>query len=140
MGNYCYSAIRNTFYPMQYLPDYIEDWPDDAIQVVDSVYDEFAAKVTPSGKYRVAGDNGLPTWADIPPPDPDVLIEQFETQRTALMQEAEIIIAPLSRAVKLGIATPEEVKRLEQWETYTVLLSRVDTSDPLLIDLPPVPE
>lgn len=56
------------------------------------------------------------------------------------MQEAEIIIAPLSRAVKLGIATPEEVKRLEQWETYTVLLSRVDTSDPLLIDLPSVPE
>jgi hypothetical protein len=58
----------------------------------------------------------------------------------ALMGEAEDVIAPLSRAVKLGIATPDEVQRLEQWETYTVLLSRVSTADPSSVELPPVPE
>ncbi|MFP1451823.1 tail fiber assembly protein [Escherichia coli] len=121
MGNYCYSAKPNTFYPMQYLPDYIEDWPDDAIQVEDSVYDEFAAKVTPSGKYRVAGDNGLPTWADIPPPEyPASPSSNLKLRGQHSCRRRKLSLLP-SRAVKLGIATPEEVKRLEQWETYTVL-------------------
>ncbi|EHG3720352.1 tail fiber assembly protein, partial [Salmonella enterica subsp. diarizonae serovar 11:k:z53] len=34
------------------------------------------------------------------------------------------------RAVKLKIATGEEVKRLDAWELYSVLVSRVDTSNP----------
>ncbi|ECG8614986.1 tail fiber assembly protein, partial [Salmonella enterica subsp. houtenae] len=32
--------------------------------------------------------------------------------------------------VKRGIATDEEQKRLDAWELYSVLVSRVDTSDP----------
>lgn len=136
MGNYCYSAKRNTFYPMLYLLDYIEDWPDDVIQVNDSVYDEFAANVTPAGKYRIAGDNGLPTWADIPPPDPDALIEQAEVNKIRLLDAANLAIAPLERAVRLGIATDEEVKQLETWERYSVMVNRVDTSNP---EWPPIP-
>ncbi|ECK4625811.1 tail fiber assembly protein, partial [Salmonella enterica] len=33
-------------------------------------------------------------------------------------------------AVKLKIATDEEVKRLEAWELYSVMVNRVDTSNP----------
>ncbi|EJR7187300.1 tail fiber assembly protein, partial [Salmonella enterica] len=50
--------------------------------------------------------------------------------------EAESVIAPLARAVKLKMATDEEIKRLEAWELYSVLVSRVDTSKP---DWPDVP-
>lgn len=47
-----------------------------------------------------------------------------------LMQSAEAKIALLSRAVKHGMATDEEIADLEAWERFTVELSRVDLSDP----------
>ncbi|EBV7059232.1 hypothetical protein DRU22_25890, partial [Salmonella enterica subsp. enterica serovar Java] len=43
---------------------------------------------------------------------------------------AESAIAPLARAVKLKIATDEEIKRLEAWELYSVMVNRVDTASP----------
>ncbi|EEJ3839738.1 tail fiber assembly protein, partial [Salmonella enterica subsp. enterica serovar Apapa] len=46
------------------------------------------------------------------------------------------VITPLARAVKLGIATDEERQRLEAWEQYSVLVSRVDTSEPDWPDIP----
>ncbi|ECC3204926.1 tail fiber assembly protein, partial [Salmonella enterica subsp. enterica] len=51
--------------------------------------------------------------------------------------EAEAAIAPLARAVKRDIATDEEQKRLDAWELYSVLVSRVDTASP---DWPEKPE
>ncbi|EAW5062183.1 tail fiber assembly protein, partial [Salmonella enterica] len=41
------------------------------------------------------------------------------------------------RAVKLNIATDEEIKRLEALELYSVMVNRVDTSNP---DWPQKPE
>ncbi|EBJ4221201.1 tail fiber assembly protein [Salmonella enterica] len=58
------------------------------------------------------------------------LRQQAEAKKLKLLEEAENIITPLSRAVKLKIATDEEIKQLEAWELYSVLVSRVDTSDP----------
>ncbi|ELZ2941013.1 tail fiber assembly protein, partial [Salmonella enterica] len=51
--------------------------------------------------------------------------------------EAESVIAPLARAVKLKIATDEEMKRLKAWELYSVMVNRVDTANP---DWPEKPE
>ncbi|EAB0138805.1 tail fiber assembly protein, partial [Salmonella enterica subsp. enterica] len=56
--------------------------------------------------------------------------QQAEAKKQKLLEEAEVVIKPLSRAVKMGIATDEERKRLEAWELYSVLVSRVDSSDP----------
>ncbi len=53
-----------------------------------------------------------------------------------LSDEANAAIAPLERAVKLGIATDEEKSRLEAWERYSVLLSRVDVEKPEWPDKP----
>ncbi|EBX2534653.1 tail fiber assembly protein, partial [Salmonella enterica subsp. enterica serovar Fluntern] len=64
------------------------------------------------------------------------LIAQAEAKKAELLTEAESVIAPLARAVKLNIATDEEIKRLEAWELYSVLVNRVDTSNP---DWPDVP-
>ncbi len=52
-----------------------------------------------------------------------------EQKKQALMAEAEGILAPLERAVKLGMATDEEKARLEAWERYSVMLSRVGPQD-----------
>ncbi|WP_024155702.1 tail fiber assembly protein, partial [Salmonella enterica] len=64
------------------------------------------------------------------------LVAQAEARKAELLAEAESVIAPLARAVKLNIATDEEIKRLEAWELYSVMVSRVDTSKP---DWPDVP-
>ncbi|EAZ7776581.1 tail fiber assembly protein [Salmonella enterica subsp. enterica] len=61
---------------------------------------------------------------------PEELRQQAEAKKVKLLEEAETVITPLARAVKRGIATDEEQKRLDAWELYSVLVSRVDTSDP----------
>ncbi len=56
--------------------------------------------------------------------------QQAESQKAALLSEAESVIQPLERAVRLNMATDEERTRLEAWERYSVLVSRVDTANP----------
>ncbi|EII5756616.1 tail fiber assembly protein, partial [Salmonella enterica] len=58
-------------------------------------------------------------------------------EKVRRLAEAESAIAPLARAVKLNIATDEEIKRLEALELYSVMVNRVDTSNP---DWPQKPE
>ncbi|MCN4921558.1 tail fiber assembly protein, partial [Escherichia coli] len=54
--------------------------------------------------------------------------QQAELQKAALLSEAESVIQQLERAVRLNMATDEERTRLEAWERYSVLVSRVDTA------------
>ncbi|EKA3947585.1 tail fiber assembly protein, partial [Salmonella enterica subsp. enterica serovar Schwarzengrund] len=61
---------------------------------------------------------------------PEELVAQAEARKAELLAEAESVIAPLARAVKLKIATDEEIKRLEAWELYSVMVNRVDTTNP----------
>ncbi|HCR5936489.1 TPA: tail fiber assembly protein, partial [Shigella flexneri] len=56
--------------------------------------------------------------------------QQAESQKAALLSEAESVIQPLERSVRLNMATDEERARLESWERYSVLVSRVDTAKP----------
>ncbi|XEJ11940.1 tail fiber assembly protein [Citrobacter portucalensis] len=58
------------------------------------------------------------------------LVEQAERKKSSLLAEAMAAIAPLERAVKLGIATSDEIASLEVWERYSVMVNRVDTSKP----------
>lgn len=68
------------------------------------------------------------------------LQQQADSRKKMLLADAETAIAPLSRAVKLGMATDKETSMLTEWEKYSVLLSRVDTSKPQEINWPEVPE
>lgn len=56
------------------------------------------------------------------------LVAEANATKSRLMSDAEAAIAPLKRAVKYNMATDQEKALLEQWEVYSVLLSRVDTS------------
>ncbi|EBT1912001.1 tail fiber assembly protein, partial [Salmonella enterica subsp. diarizonae] len=61
---------------------------------------------------------------------PEELRKKAEAEKIRRLAEAESAITSLARAVKRGIATDEEQKRLEVWELYSVLVNRVDTSKP----------
>ncbi|MEI9743575.1 tail fiber assembly protein [Enterobacter ludwigii] len=69
-------------------------------------------------------------------PTPDELQEIAQQLKRKLLAEADGVIALLERAVKHGIATEEEKLRLEAWEKYSVLLSRVSPEKPEWPDMP----
>ncbi|EFG9330513.1 tail fiber assembly protein [Escherichia coli] len=59
-----------------------------------------------------------------------------ESQKATLLSEAESVILPLERAVRLNMATDEERSRLDTWERYSVLVSRVDPANPEWPEIP----
>ncbi|QXA46816.1 tail fiber assembly protein [Citrobacter pasteurii] len=67
----------------------------------------------------------------------DELMAQTEKKKTELLSAAAVAIAPLSRALRLGMATDEEISRLEKWERFSVLVSRVSLEKPVW---PPKPD
>ncbi|MCP9269360.1 tail fiber assembly protein [Xenorhabdus sp. XENO-1] len=125
---YIYSAKNNAFCPVAWKQRYIDagTWPDDGVEVGESVFLEFAIETPPTGKRRVAGKNGLPAWGNIPPPTPEELWQQAESQKQRLMNAARDKMAPLQDAVDLDIATDAEKSALTAWRQYRVRLSRVD--------------
>ncbi|MBD2809869.1 tail fiber assembly protein [Xenorhabdus sp. Vera] len=139
---YIYSANDNAFYAVELKPDYINagTWPDDGIGVSEVIFHEFARSAPPEGKYRVAGTDGLPVWADIPPPPPAELRQRAESQKQYLMNAARDKIAPLQDAVDLDIATDAEKSALTDWRKYRVLLNRVDCSTAPDIQWPEQPK
>ncbi|WP_392588210.1 tail fiber assembly protein [Serratia ureilytica] len=66
-------------------------------------------------------------------------INTARENKEELSVNAESKIAMLSRAVKLGIATDKEKEKLNQWEAYSVYLSRVEVSNAPDIDWPSIP-
>lgn len=62
--------------------------------------------------------------------------QQAEPKKAVLLSEAESVIQPLERAVRLNMATDEERARLELWERYSVLVSRVDPANPEWPEIP----
>ncbi|EAV2253163.1 tail fiber assembly protein [Salmonella enterica] len=141
MTTYVYSAKSNSFYFSDFKSDYENagTWPDDVIDVDDAVYVEFAANEPPAGKMRAGGDDGLPTWVDIPEPTPDQILESNIRTRTKLMQTCAAAAYPLQSAVVRGVATESQQTALTEIENYSItLLNDVDwTSSPL--QLPPAP-
>ncbi|KER02426.1 tail fiber assembly protein [Photorhabdus temperata] len=125
---YYYSAETNAFYPVELKLDYIASGslPDDIIEVSDDIYREYAANTAPEGKYRRASENGLPAWADIPPPTKEESQNYVEDKKQKLMMKASERIAPLQDAVDLGIATEAEKEALLSWKKYRVMLNRID--------------
>lgn len=128
--NYYYSATMNTFYLASIKQNYIDtgSFPDDAKEIEDDIFQQFAAAIPPEGKMRIAGKEGLPIWADIPFPTQKELIQQAEYEKQNKIQEVSKIIAPYQDAIDLGIATDKELKQLNAWKQYRVDLNRIDTA------------
>ncbi|WP_232807923.1 tail fiber assembly protein [Serratia liquefaciens] len=139
MSNFKFSPKTNSFYPESLLEYYEEagTLPDDLVDVSDEAYSIFSGQ-PPEGKVR-GSKKGKPAWVNIPPLTKEQLQQQAEIQKQSDMDKTNNIIAPLERAVRLGLATKEEQSALTEWETYSVLLSRIDTSEAPNIDWPNPP-
>ncbi|MBS9429055.1 MULTISPECIES: tail fiber assembly protein [Photorhabdus] len=138
---YYYSPKRDNFYPAEFKQDYIDagSFPDDVIEVSNDIYQEYAANNAPEGKYRIAGKNGLPEWADIPPPTKEELQQQAKLQKQQLIAEATNQIAPLQDAMDLNMANDEEKAQLVAWKKYQISLSRIDVTSAPDINWPKKP-
>ncbi|EAW1759257.1 tail fiber assembly protein [Salmonella enterica subsp. enterica] len=133
MSDYYYSFKEKGFF---WQPDTKSgDYPDDLISLTDEHYRELMRGQV-DGKY-IEHRKGGPVLVEHREYTHEELIAQAEAKKAELLAEAESVIAPLARAVKLKIATDEEIKRLEAWELYSVMVNRVDTASP---DWPEVPD
>lgn len=138
---YQFSASTACFYPDELLPAYRDNnsLPADLIAVSDNVFHEFTG-APPEGKQRGAGADGSPSWVDVPPPTRAQLSRLVGAEKERRRKKAEDVIVPLARAVKYGMASQDEKTRLERWEKYSVLLSRVNPDDAPDIEWPVMPE
>ncbi|EEZ9630596.1 tail fiber assembly protein [Escherichia coli] len=61
-----YSPSLNTFFLAGFMRRYEQagTLPSDSIDISDEVFNEYAGE-PPEGMMRVAGKDGLPTWAEI---------------------------------------------------------------------------
>lgn len=140
-ANFNFSPSELVFVASAWKKDYITagSWPQDAKPVTDEIYAKFIA-VPPEGKVLSSDDQDNPCWVDKPEPTPEQLIAVAERKKDRLMSEAERVMGPLERAIKLDMATAEEKTRLTEWEKYSVLLNRINPGDAPKIDWPPKPE
>ncbi|KAB3426108.1 tail fiber assembly protein [Escherichia coli] len=138
-----YSPSLNIFVNPVLKDDYINanSWPDDALAVSDDVYNEFAINTPPDGKIRVAGENGLPTWAQIPPPSYEELIQQAESERQLLLNQANEYMNSKQWPGKaaIGRLKDEELAQYNLWLDYLDALELVDTSSAPDIEWPTPP-
>lgn len=124
-----WSASNAAFFPEEMIDEYKENGWDlsDAVDVSIDVYNEYSQN-PPEGKVRAVGTDGMPCWAGIPEPTIEELIDRLSSEKRSLQMEAESVIKPLDRARNLGMATDGELSMLLEWEKYSVMLMRVDTS------------
>lgn len=132
MGKYIYSAKNNCFVESERI-DYYEScgWDlSDAVDVDDSVFEEFTRDRTVDGLMREAGEDGLPVWADIPPRTAEELEADAESKKSSLISHATQVIAPLKDALDGGYIEDEDKPKLTSWQKYRYALTKVDTSNP----------
>lgn len=130
MMNYGYSKTTNAFYDLSRQAAFVSagTWPEDVVEVPDDVAAVFMQS-PPHGQLRVAGVDGLPEWADVPPPT-DADISNINTlNKNMLLERATREINLLSDATDSDIMgediDPTDVERLRAWKAYRVRVSKV---------------
>ncbi|MDV7001833.1 tail fiber assembly protein [Enterobacter asburiae] len=124
---YGWSATNNTFYPISELMSYIAagSWPDDAVEVPDSVFDEFGS-FQKDGMVRGVGGDGLPAWLAPPKPSPESVLQRNQSQQSLLISQATGHIDILSDAKTKGDISELESERLAALTDYRLALYRMD--------------
>lgn len=113
----------------------------DVIAVEDTVFNEFGLSFPPPGKIRIAGKNGLPEWADIPPPAHDEILTQTETEKQNCINKANDYMNRKQWPGKaaIGRLTASDLTQYNQWLDYLDALEAVNTSSAPDINWPVSP-
>lgn len=130
MKEYIYSASNNSFFKISELYLY-ERWDlADGVEVEESMFDEFTQDRSGAGLVRVAGNDGFPAWAEMPPRTEDELEADAVSQKNALIAYATQIIDPLKDALDGGYIDDEDKPKLAAWQKYRYALTKVDAANP----------
>ncbi|WP_225402148.1 tail fiber assembly protein, partial [Escherichia coli] len=86
-----YLYVNNLAYPYELQSLYVEkgEWPEEkGVDIDEVIFREYFYDTPPEGKYRCVGEDGLPAWADIPPPTREEQIASAETKKQQLINQA----------------------------------------------------
>lgn len=116
---YFYEAPNNLFYCDMNKQAYVDagTWPEDMMEVSAETFTEFAG-TPPSGKVRIAGEDGLPAWTDLPPPTTEEKIHAMEAMRAQLLAYADEVTADWRTELALDEISDEDKARLSAWMAY----------------------
>ncbi|WP_112872552.1 tail fiber assembly protein [Escherichia coli] len=105
------------------------------------IFREYFYDTPPEGKYRCVGEDGLPAWADIPPPTREEQIASAETKKQQLINQANDYMNSRQWVGKaaIGRLKGEELAQYNLWLDYLDALELVDTSSAPDIEWPTPP-
>ncbi|EPD1904795.1 tail fiber assembly protein [Escherichia coli] len=141
MNKYLYDSKTNAFYPFILKADYERSntWPENGVEVGEDVFLEFV-RANP-GKVRIAGDNGMPVWADTPEPTQEQLIASATREKQRRLDDANNYMNNKQWPGKaaIGRLKGEELAQYNLWLDYLDALELVDTSGAPDIEWPTPP-
>lgn len=135
-----YSPKNNAFYPSEFKDDYVfaGSWPEDGIEVENSVFIKFSSG-PPTGKVRIAGEDNLPSWGDIPAPTNHQLITQAKAKQEDLISSAKQVISIWQSELLMSEISDNDRASLKLWIAYIKALQALDLSTPDNIGWPSEP-
>lgn len=139
-----YLYVNNLAYPYELQSLYVEkgEWPEEkGVDIDEVIFREYFYDTPPEGKYRCVGEDGLPAWADIPPPTREEQIASAETKKQQLINQANDYMNSRQWAGKaaIGRLKGEELAQYNLWLDYLDALELVDTSSAPDIEWPTPP-
>lgn len=130
MTNFVYSAKNNCFIEASRVEEYKSfGWKlDDVKPVENSVYEEFIEDRASQGYVRVAGENGLPAWGDVPPPTREEMIIASKRTKEEKLMRANAVINNNQWPSKLTLKrlSTSEKEKFVQWLDYLDAVSAID--------------
>lgn len=142
MNTYLYDAVTNAFYPFAMQADYEAAgmWPEKGVEIDEGTFSDF--QQPPTGKVRVAGADGYPTWADIPPPTRDELVAAAEADKQLRIEQANEFMNSRQWPGKaaIGRLKDDELVQYHLWLDYLDALEALETSSAPDIVWPTPPE
>ncbi|WP_174715454.1 tail fiber assembly protein [Escherichia coli] len=139
-----YLYVNNLAYPYELQSLYVEkgEWPEEkGVDIDEVIFREYFYDTPPEGKYRCVGEDGLPAWADIPPPTREEQIASAETKKQQLINQANDYMNSRQWVGKaaIGRLKGEGLAQYNLWLDYLDALELVDTSSAPDIEWPTPP-
>lgn len=140
MNNFYFSPSTSSFYPEELMDSYKESGtlPEDLIPVSDDIFLIYSG-VPPVGKMRGANSEHQPVWVDTPAQPREQQIALAESQKQALIAEANQKTQMWQTQLMLGIITEEDKASLKEWMLYVQKVQALDVSTAPDIDWPVKP-